>query len=258
VPVLSFLAGEVVAGLIWLSCSLGALGSSLIALDGAQAQAAATASAAAAKHAAASLAHAPSEQAASAAAAARHAADAAGVDTLLGQWLTLGACLFFALSTVRIGCYSKRFRGPELAFAIQAAGAAMALVWLAVDVATSPRGVHAEMQHIALVFRNHTAVAVLLWIGLGPGAAAALLQMWGQRLVPAAQAQVVFSSTPLWAGIIAQNVLQGETMGVQGWLGSSVIVLATLLAAFGDLGGGSGGPVPAASGDKGGGSGGKL
>jgi hypothetical protein len=59
---------------------------------------------------------------------------------------------------------------------------------------------------------------------------------------------VVFSSTPLWASIIAQNVLQGETMGVQGWLGSSVIVLATLLAAFGDLGGGGGGPVPPAGG----------
>jgi drug/metabolite transporter (DMT)-like permease len=49
---------------------------------------------------------------------------------------------------------------------------------------------------------------------------------------------VVFSSTPLWAGIIAHNVLRGEAMGAQGWLGSSIIVLATLLAAFGDLGGG--------------------
>lgn len=249
VPVLSYLSGEVVGALIWLSCGLGALGSSLVAVDSARIDtvapvvalaAASTTSAGAAAAAggvaaAAAGAGARSMLADAAAGAGAALADTAAVDTVLGEWLTLAACLFYALSTVRIGVYSRRFGGNELAFMSQASFALLALVWLCCDIMAAPQGVAWQMQHIARVFRNHTAVAVMLWIGLGPGAMASLLQMWGQKLVPASQAQVIFSSTPLWAGIIAQSVLKGEAMGMQGWIGSSVIIVATLLAAFVDV-----------------------
>jgi drug/metabolite transporter (DMT)-like permease len=243
VPVLSYLSGELVAGLIWLSCGLGALGSSLVALDSAKMHgvvpavmvATTTSTAAGAAGVAAGAAAGAAGASGASAAAGSALVNAAGVDTVMGQWLTLAACMFYALSTVRIGVYSRRFAGGELAFASQATFAVLALLWLGREIMAAPQGVAWQMQHIALVFRNHTAVAVMLWIGLGPGAMASLLQMWGQKLVPASQAQVIFSSTPLWAGIIAQSVLQGEAMGVQGWIGSSVIILATLLAAFGDV-----------------------
>jgi drug/metabolite transporter (DMT)-like permease len=246
VPVLSYLSGEVVGVLIWLSCGLGAVGSSLVAVDSARIDTvapvvalatASTTSAGAATAAAGAAAGASARGmlADAAAGAGAALADTAAVDTVLGEWLTLAACLFYALSTVRIGVYSRRFGGNELAFMSQAAFALLALVWLCCDIMAAPQGVAWQMQHIAKVFRNHTAVAVMLWIGLGPGAMASLLQMWGQKLVPASQAQVIFSSTPLWAGIIAQSVLKGEAMGMQGWIGSSVIIVATLLAAFVDV-----------------------
>lgn len=53
----------------------------------------------------------------------------------------------------------------------------------------------------------------------------------GQKSVPPAQAQVVFSSKPLWAAGLAWVLLGGEQLGPLTWLGGGVLVAAGLVAA---------------------------
>ncbi len=52
----------------------------------------------------------------------------------------------------------------------------------------------------------------------------------GQSKVPAAQAQIIFSSLPLWSAFFAGLLLHGEKMGVLGWLGGLTILFAGLVA----------------------------
>ena len=54
----------------------------------------------------------------------------------------------------------------------------------------------AVLQHL---FSNPVSLAVMLWVGLGPGALAAYLQATGQQSVPPAQAQVIYATTPIFA-----------------------------------------------------------
>jgi drug/metabolite transporter (DMT)-like permease len=49
--------------------------------------------------------------------------------------------------------------------------------------------------------------------------------------VPASQAQIIFSSLPLWSALFAAMLLQqGERMGLLGWCGGLSILAAGLLA----------------------------
>ncbi|KAL4853539.1 hypothetical protein ACK3TF_005470 [Chlorella vulgaris] len=52
----------------------------------------------------------------------------------------------------------------------------------------------------------------------------------GQKHVAPAQAQVIFSSKPVWAAGLAWLVLGGEELGVLTWLGGGVLMAAGLLA----------------------------
>ncbi len=52
----------------------------------------------------------------------------------------------------------------------------------------------------------------------------------GQSKVPAAQAQIIFSSLPLWSALFAALLLHGEKMGIYGWLGGLIILLAGIVA----------------------------
>jgi drug/metabolite transporter (DMT)-like permease len=48
--------------------------------------------------------------------------------------------------------------------------------------------------------------------------------------VPAAQAQIIFSSLPLWSALFAALLLQGERMGAFGWAGGLLIICAGVVA----------------------------
>lgn len=52
----------------------------------------------------------------------------------------------------------------------------------------------------------------------------------GQSKVPAASAQIIFSSLPLWSAFFAALLLHGEKMGVLGWLGGLTILVAGIVA----------------------------
>lgn len=52
-----------------------------------------------------------------------------------------------------------------------------------------------------------------------------------QASVPAAKAQILMSSTPLWGATWAAMLL-GETMDLLGWVGGITIVVGTVLVAL--------------------------
>ena len=55
--------------------------------------------------------------------------------------------------------------------------------------------------------------AAVVYSAVGPGAAANLLQMKGQRIVPAAEAQVIFATTPVFNAGISVAFLGGGCGG---------------------------------------------
>ena len=52
----------------------------------------------------------------------------------------------------------------------------------------------------------------------------------GQATVPAAQSQVIYSSVPVWSALLAFVFMPEETMGLTGYFGGAVIVVAGVLA----------------------------
>lgn len=56
------------------------------------------------------------------------------------------------------------------------------------------------------------------------------MQLQGQATVPAAQSQVIYSSVPVWSALLAFVFMPEETMGLTGYVGGAVIVVAGLLA----------------------------
>uniref|UniRef100_A0A7S3R1E1 Uncharacterized protein n=1 Tax=Dunaliella tertiolecta TaxID=3047 RepID=A0A7S3R1E1_DUNTE len=56
--------------------------------------------------------------------------------------------------------------------------------------AGTPGGLAKEFAVVRFLMLNSFTLMVLLWLGFGPGALAAFLQASGQKVVPAAQAQV--------------------------------------------------------------------
>jgi drug/metabolite transporter (DMT)-like permease len=75
---------------------------------------------------------------------------------------------------------------------------------------------------------------LVLYVALVAGALSSYLQTRGQGTVGAAQAQVIYSSTPLWTALFAALLLGGESLGTLGWAGGGLIVAAGLVAAWGE------------------------
>ncbi|KAG2499936.1 hypothetical protein HYH03_002223 [Edaphochlamys debaryana] len=164
------------------------------------------------------------------------AAAASGGGTVSTQ--TMGAvymllsCLFWGMGTVRLGVHSARFEPLQLASAAAGAYAGLSVLWVMAEALTSPEAGLADFIEVGVLVQNHAALALLLWAGLGPGALSNYLQTVGQRTVPPAQTQVLFSSTPLWSALMAQLLLPGEAMGPLAWAGGAIMVAASLLASL--------------------------
>jgi drug/metabolite transporter (DMT)-like permease len=66
--------------------------------------------------------------------------------------------------------------------------------------------------------------------GLATGAFA--VQMWAQQHVPAQQVALLFASEPAYAAWLSWYFL-GETLDLQGWVGSGLILTAVVIGAMG-------------------------
>ncbi|KAG2442627.1 hypothetical protein HXX76_002712 [Chlamydomonas incerta] len=158
--------------------------------------------------------------------------EAALTGQAMGVLYILASCLVWGMVTVRLGVHSARYPPLQLAAAAAITYAGLALLWLLAEIMSSPGAGLGDYLELGLLLRNHTTAALLLWAGLGPGALSSYMQVLGQTIVPPAQAQVLFSSTPLWAALMAGLLLPGESMGPLAWLGGAVMLGASLLASL--------------------------
>ncbi len=138
----------------------------------------------------------------------------------IGDLMTLGCAVAFAGHIICLERFTRQVDAPSL------------LVWqmLAMTVLFLPAPWWEESPSSAF-----SPTAVLL-IGLGVTGVLATLafavQMWAQQLVPAQQVALLFASEPAYAAWLSWYFL-GETLDMQGWIGSALILLAVVIGAFG-------------------------
>jgi len=164
-----------------------------------------------------------------------------------GELYVLAACFFYALTTVRLSYHAPRHDPVRLAAAKTVALAAASFAWLLANgsaagssAAAAGAGVAAAAAGGAVpawlqvppALLHGKGLALLVYSAVGPGALATVLQAKGQAAVPAAQAQVVYSLTPVWSALLAAATLPGEGMGRGAWAGAAVIVAASIAVAL--------------------------
>jgi len=138
----------------------------------------------------------------------------------VGDLMTLGCAVAFAGHIICLERFTRQVDAPSL------------LVWqmLAMTLLFLPAPWWEESPSSAF-----SPTAVLL-IGLGVTGVLATLafavQMWAQQLVPAQQVALLFASEPAYAAWLSWYFL-GETLDMQGWIGSALILLAVVIGAFG-------------------------
>jgi drug/metabolite transporter (DMT)-like permease len=138
----------------------------------------------------------------------------------IGDLMTLGCAVAFAGHIICLERFTRQVDAPSL------------LVWqmLAMTVLFLPAPWWEESPATAF-----SPTAVLL-VGLGVTGVLATLafavQMWAQQLVPAQQVALLFASEPAYAAWLSWYFL-GETLDMQGWIGSALILLAVVIGAFG-------------------------
>ncbi|KAL4428009.1 hypothetical protein ABPG75_002098 [Micractinium tetrahymenae] len=156
--------------------------------------------------------------------------DDVGAFSLGGDVAILAAAFFFSLATVRLGTYARAIPAVELAAAKSTVlGGAALGTFLVVAAAMTAAG-----EPLSDLWpgwdSSPVAWAVLCYAALGPGALAAFLHAKGQSVVPPADAQVIFSTMPLWSIAFAFLLLGGEPLSEKTLLGGAAVVAASIIA----------------------------
>ena len=157
-----------------------------------------------------------------------------------GDACCLAAAALYSAFTVRLGTYAARLNAAELSAAKALAMTALCVAWwgleracLGADAAGSaPASVSILWSSASAAggFGGASAVAVwgaVAYSALAPGALANVLQTRGQSAVPAAEAQLIFATTPVFNAAAAAAAL-GETATTNTLVGGAVILAASL------------------------------
>jgi drug/metabolite transporter (DMT)-like permease len=73
----------------------------------------------------------------------------------------------------------------------------------------------------------------ILYLAVFATAGTTLLMAYGQRLVAASEAAIIYALEPVFAALFAY-ILIGETLGLKGWLGGAAIVVAMVVSQLPD------------------------
>ena len=157
--------------------------------------------------------------------------------TIAGDACCLAAAALYAAFTVRLGAYASRLDAAELSAAKAAAMTGVCLAWVASErawfgvVGDAPNG----GAWGSVLWTTDGAGFAVLWgavaySAVGPGALANWLQTRGQAAVPAAEAQLVFATTPVFNAALSIAFL-GERAGSDTLVGGAIILAASLLPA---------------------------
>lgn len=130
----------------------------------------------------------------------------------LGDLWVLGTAVSYAFYIVYLGEVVPRVRPLALAGMQHLPMALLAWLWALPFVGALPQ----------VPLRSYVAI---LYLALVATALVAVLQTYAQRVVPAYLAALLFALEPVFAALFA-FLLLGETLGVVGWLGGGVVLLA--------------------------------
>ena len=163
-----------------------------------------------------------------------------------GDACCLAAAALYSAFTVRLGTYAARLNAAELSAAKALAMTALCVAWwglervcLGADAAGSAPASVSILWSCASAaggFGGASAVAVwgaVAYSALAPGALANVLQTRGQSAVPAAEAQLIFATTPVFNAAVAAAAL-GETATTNTLVGGAVILAASLMPFLAD------------------------
>lgn len=137
----------------------------------------------------------------------------------LGDLLTLGCAVAFAGHIACLERFTREHDAPSL------------LLWQMAAMAILFIPTTAWEQAPASAFAPTPLLLVGLGVTGGLATGAFAVQMWAQQHVPAQQVALVFASEPAYAAWLSWYFL-GETMDLQGWAGSALILAAVVIGAF--------------------------
>ena len=131
-----------------------------------------------------------------------------------GEWMTLASAVAFSAEIILIGRYADCIDGGRVA--------ALDLIIVAVAgfVAMPLTGEH-----------FHAPTMTVLACGMGLGFASAFIQLamnWAQRTVSPTRATLIYSSEPVFAGILGR--FAGERLGTMGWAGAALILCGVIVS----------------------------
>ncbi|MGN6121642.1 MAG: DMT family transporter [Sphingomonas oligoaromativorans] len=130
-----------------------------------------------------------------------------------GEWMTLASAIAFSGEIILIGRYAESID----------AGRVAVLDLMIVAVAG----------FIAMPFAGESfhMPGSAVWIsGIGLGIASAFIQLamnWAQRTVSPTRATLIYSSEPVFAGILGR--FAGERLGMMGWAGAALILCGVVV-----------------------------
>jgi drug/metabolite transporter (DMT)-like permease len=137
-----------------------------------------------------------------------------------GDLLTLGCAVAFAAHIACLERYTRELDATSL-FAWQMI-AMSGLMFLAMLWEGPSAG----------AFAPTSVLAIGLAVTGGLATLAFAVQMWAQQLIPAQQVALVFALEPAYAAWLAWYFL-GESLDVQGWIGSGLILVGVVLGSLG-------------------------
>ncbi len=139
----------------------------------------------------------------------------------VGDLMTLGCAVAFAGHIICLERFTRQYDAPSL------------LVWqmAAMTILFIPapwiEGADVNVFSPTMVLLTGLGVTGILATG------AFAVQMWAQRMVPAQQVALLFASEPAYAAWLSWYFL-GESLDMEGWIGSALILLAVVIGAFGN------------------------
>ena len=137
----------------------------------------------------------------------------------LGDVMTIGCAVAFAGHIVCLERYTRLFDAPSL------------LLWQMMAMTGLFLPMMGWEQAPAQAFAPSPALLIGLTVTGVFATGAFAVQMWAQQLIPAQQVALIFASEPAYAAWLSWYFL-GETLDVQSWIGSGLILTAVLIGAF--------------------------
>jgi len=142
----------------------------------------------------------------------------------VGDVLTFGCAIFFACHIIFQDKYVKKEINIFRFFLIQI-GIVCILSFLFSLIFESP----SLFNSFHITFWSTTLIKALLINGIIATTIAIMIMVWAQKIVSASQTAIFFSLEPLFAALFSW-ILIGEKLGLYGWIGGLVIIVAIIIS----------------------------